>query len=40
MQLPPRNEIDVVVDLTQSEDLTPGALDPLIRATQSPQDAA
>jgi hypothetical protein len=40
VQLPPRNEIDVVVDLTKSEDLTQGALDSLISATQSPPDAA
>jgi TIR domain len=40
VQLPPRNEIDVVVDLTGSETLIPEALDPLIRATQSPKDAA
>lgn len=40
VQLPPRNEIDVVVDLTGSETLVPEALDPLIRATQPPKDAA
>jgi hypothetical protein len=40
VQLPPRNEIDVVVDLTASEKLLPEALDPLIRATQSPKGAA
>lgn len=40
VQLPPRNEIDVVVDLTASETLVPEALDPLIRATQPPKDAA
>jgi hypothetical protein len=40
VQLPPRNEIDVVVDLTESETPTPEALDPLIRATQAPKDAA
>ncbi len=40
VQLPPRNEIDVVVDLTQFETPVPEALDPLIRASQSPKDAA
>lgn len=40
VQLPPRNEIDVVVDLTAHETLDPEALDPLIRATQPPKDAA
>ncbi|HXW50456.1 MAG TPA: toll/interleukin-1 receptor domain-containing protein [Candidatus Acidoferrales bacterium] len=40
MQLPPRNEIDVVLDLTGSETPAPDALDPLIRATRHPKDAA
>jgi TIR domain len=40
VQLPPRNEIDVVIDLTTQQILVPEALDPLIRATQPPKDAA
>ena len=40
VQLPPRNEIDVVVDLTAYDKLVPEALDPLIRATQAPKGAA
>jgi TIR domain len=40
VQLPPRNEIDVVLDLTANEKLLPEALDPLIFATQPPKGAA
>jgi hypothetical protein len=40
VQLPPRNEIDVVVDLTACETPDAKALDPLVRATQRPEDAA
>jgi hypothetical protein len=40
VQLPPRNEIDVVLDLTAYEKPLPEALDPLIFATQPPKGAA
>ncbi len=40
LQLPPRNEIDVVVDLTGFEKPLPEALDPLILASQQPKGAA
>jgi hypothetical protein len=40
VQLPPRNEIDVVVDLTASDKPVAEALDPLIQAAQAPKGAA
>jgi hypothetical protein len=40
MELPPRSEIDVVLDLTKEEKLSPESLDPLIRAARSTEASA
>jgi hypothetical protein len=40
MELPPRSEIDVILDLTKMDKLSPESLDPLIAATRSTESAA
>ena len=40
MELPPRSEIDVVLDLTKAETLTAESLDPLIRAARATETTA